>query len=150
MKPTHKQEMALSKLLFEALGIKGVWHKVVRHKIFSNGSGFYECLICEERCNDDGSNNTLQEEADLGAFHAKHLNPNLFTPESFLIVFNAVKDREDWKEEFIDEETGTITFDTSYINAPIFQYLTLEWLLEKEGRVEELEGVLKGEENADT
>ena len=130
-------QMALSELLFKALGM-GCWHEW-EEEISGAGIVCYKCdnLVCD----------------DIP-------NPNLFTRESFLDVFKAVKDRGFEKyakanslfcrvhtikdSEGYRQEISLVWIDPYIIASPHFQLSVLGWLLEKDGEGERLTSILRG------
>ena len=108
---SRELQMTLSKMLFEALEM-GCWHLMVNeHSEMMEGYEFSvdACIKCE-----------------LKGMTDQVSNPNLFIRESFLGVWDTVKDREGFKEEFMLQ--GYL-MRNSTIASPHFQLEVLKWLL---------------------
>lgn len=118
-------QMSLSELLHEALEVNSCWHEwewmevIGKDGLRTNA----QCSTCKETCL-----------VIHTALYGLPTNPNYFTRESFLDVWDAVKDREDFFEKFLvcgnpDAYSG-ITYDipTFHIASPHFQYEVLRWL----------------------
>lgn len=134
-------QMALSELLFEKLW-PGCWRRI-RPKNYQ-GIKEYVCKKC----------GLLHDAYEKYSDH----NPNLFTRESFLDVFDAVKKtplilctgslRSTEKLQVSLHPEGDwkfAGFDFYYIASPRFQYLLLKWLLEQDNEGERLTSILEGE-----
>lgn len=122
---SDKLKMALSELLFEKLGM-GCWHKDI---VKPPPAVPYICGNC-------GS--------------TPHPNPNLFTRESFLTVFNIAKGLPYIKQNSLvtgdifhrfDEDAEWL-IEVDAIDSPYFQYKLLKWLLELDNEEKRLEKIL--------
>jgi hypothetical protein len=100
--------MALSELLFKALFPDRCWHEWGISK--DTSPYVYSCNKC-------GVDTNWPDDS----------NPNLFTPEAFLTVWDAVKDREDWLEGDSNIRMDGLIYKDE-IASPKFQLSILEWL----------------------
>lgn len=130
MNLTHEQEMKLSELLFKLIKPDECWHDFDEQY----GYEYQRCKICSH------TYPVLKISKER----------NLFSRSAFLDVFDAVKDREDFVKRFcITEKMGLFGIRVDFmrkreIASPHFQLEVLKWLLEKDGRLGELEEVMKG------
>lgn len=126
-KLTKEQEMALSELLFKALGL-GCWHH-------GDPGHADECLKCQ----------CAFQRKDYEPYPCEETNPNLFTRESFMDIFDAVM-----KEcpRFFDSNRshGWDCIKRDLIAVPHLQLEVLRWLLEQDNEGERLQEIIeKGE-----
>lgn len=115
--------MALSELLFKELWPDRCFHKVWSMEECPAWSSIYICKKCEIPDDEFGVTDLFLDWTGFG------------------LVFEAVKDREDWQERFCTEymiHDGLI--NTSFIAVPLFPLKVLEWL-----NLEGLERVMKEE-----
>lgn len=117
-------QMELSRLLFEILWPERAGCEGALCTSYADGKEVYK-----DKCDVCGLENG---ECDP-------LGRNLFTPESFLTVWNAVKDREDFRKQhytaygiFVgsgkDNSHTAYRIDFNLIASPHFQYEVLKWL----------------------
>lgn len=108
IKESVELQMALSELLNVELKIVECWHE--------NDKPIWQC----KKCNWVASGISVENN-----------NPNLFIPESFLTVWDVVKDR-DWFERFLHVYVDVVRRNNEnglkIIASPHFQLEVLKWL----------------------
>ena len=124
--------IGLSKLLHEKLKM-GCYHLWDR----DGGSTRFYCK--QKDCGEEKYINYWQPFPDYRI--------DLFTPESFLTVFNAVKDREDIRQHFgiMARQQADFWIPADDIGSPEFPLAVLGLLLEQDNEGERLQRILEGE-----